>query len=54
MRPRGQASVELLICAAVLATALLVPMGPGGSAAERLLDALTRFHRNHSFLVALA
>lgn len=53
MHLRGQASVEFLICAVVLATALLVPFGAEGSVAERLLDALARFHRNHAFLVAL-
>lgn len=55
MRPAlGQSSVEFLACAAVVATALLVPVGPGGSVAERVLDALARFHRNHVFLVALS
>lgn len=53
-RSRGQSSVEYLLCASVLAIALLAPFGGGPSVAERLLDALVRFHRNHIFLVALS
>lgn len=50
----GQATTEYLICAAVLAIALLVPVGAEGSVAARVLEALARFHRNHVFLVALS
>jgi hypothetical protein len=53
-RHLGQASVEFLVCAGVLAAALLIPIGESGSAAARLLDAIARFHRNHVFLVALS
>lgn len=52
--PQGQATTEFLLCAGVLALALLVPFGPDGSAAGRLLDALARFQRNHVFLVGLS
>lgn len=51
---RGQATVEFVLCATVIALALLVPVGAEGSVAARLLDALARFHRNHVFLVALS
>lgn len=53
-RSRGHSTVEFALCAAVLAIALLVPLGADGSVAARLLDALARFHRNHVFLVALS
>lgn len=53
-RHGGQASVEFLVCAGVLAAALLVPIGENGSAAARLLDSIARFHRNHVFLIAVS
>lgn len=52
-RSKGQAMTEFVVCAGVLVLALLVPLGAEGSVAERVLDALARFHRNHVFLIAM-
>lgn len=53
MKVRGQALVEYLVVATVLAAALFVRWPGGGSTSELLLDAVTRWYRHYALVLAI-
>lgn len=52
MKARGQALVEYLVVATVLAAALLAPWPGGESTSGWLLESLTRWYRNFALVLA--
>jgi hypothetical protein len=57
MLPRvlqGQALTEYLICAAVMALALLIPMGESAPVVIQLAKAIRNFYRGFSFLLSIS
>ena len=57
MSPRvlqGQALTEYLICVAVMALALLLPMGESPPVITQLAQAIRNFYRGFSFLLSIS
>ena len=51
---KGQALTEYLICAAVMALALLVPVGDSAPVVTQLARAIRDFYRGFSFLLSIS
>jgi hypothetical protein len=54
VKARGQALVEYLVIATVLATALFARWPGGDSTSAWLLDSLTRWYRNFALVLAIS
>jgi hypothetical protein len=54
MKARGQALVEYLVVATVLAAALLAPWPGSESTSGWLLESLTRWYRNFALVLAIS
>jgi hypothetical protein len=54
VKARGQALVEYLVVATVLAAALFAPWPGGDSTSAALLESLTRWYRNFALVLAIS
>ena len=51
---KGQALTEYLICTAIMALALLVPVGDSAPVVTQLARAIRDFYRGFSFLLSIS